>query len=227
VTAAHERPEFQNSVSWTVVITFVVAGGARPQTARARAEKLAARIVSAAARLAGVVEVRAVGGETSAAEGFKPVCPRSVAFDAANIGRDRYLDPDRERALASLAEENAAYRARRQADEDRRRAVGCANTYQFVLSGRRSCECVYCAPATFLAGLTTPYPDDSTHPINRPRCVCGAEPWLLSARAASEQRCSRHHFVRIVVLDGDAPAIAEAAGLDPLTADQSVGEGSG
>lgn len=214
MTAAHERAEFQNAASWTVAITFVVAGGARRDTARARAEKLAARIVSAAARLAGVVEVRAVGGETSAAEDFKPLWPRTVVFDAANTGSDRYLDPDRERALASLGKANAAHHARQRTDDERRRAVGCANRYRSPLSGpRKFCECVYCAPATFLAGLTTPYPDANPQPINRPRCVCGDDAW------PAEPRCSRHRSVPIVLLEGDPPAVAEAARLDAVTSD--------
>lgn len=229
MTAAYERPEFRNAVSWTVSIQFVVAGGARPDTARGRAQKVAARLASAAARLAGVVEVRAVAGETSAAEDFKPVWPRGVAFDAANTGegtydrpdlRNHYLDPDRERALTSLAEANAVYSARRRADESRRRAVGCANAYETLLSGRRLCECVYCAPATFLAGLTQPYPDASPHPINRPRCVCGDHPTVYSA----EQRCARHRSTRIAVLEGDPSGLVEAARLDPLTVAERKGD---
>lgn len=224
MTAAYERSEFRNAVSWTVTITFVVAGGARADTARGRAEKVAGRIVSAAARLAGVVEVRAVAGPSSGREEFTPLAPRRVVFDAANTGRDRYLDPDRERALASLAEANAAYRSRERADDQRRRELGCVNTGRSRSDPLRlSCECVYCAPAQFLAGLTTPYPDASPHPIDRPRCVCGAD----ADHPLGQRRCERHRSVRIVVVDGDPESVAEAARVDPLTADAQRGRGEG
>lgn len=233
MTAAHERPEFRNAVSWTVTITFVVAGGARADTARGRAEKVAARIVSATARLAGVVEVRAVAGPSSGREEFTPLAPRRVLFDAANSGhgtygrpdlRDRYLDPDRERALASLAEANAADSARRRADESRRRELGCVNSGRSRSDPLRlSCECVYCAPALFLAGLTRPYPEVSPHPIDRPRCVCGVDP----DHPLGQRRCERHRSVRIVVVDGDPESVAEAARVDPLTADAQRGRGEG
>ncbi len=219
MSAAHERSEFRNSARWTVSIAFTAAGGARPRTARDRAERVAARLASAAARVAGVVDVTAVSGPSDSSKPFEPLAPQRVFFDAANSGHgtygrpdllSRYVDPEHERALTSLAEANRAFEARRRADEQRRRAVDCANTYQLL--ERRFCECVYCAPATFLAGLTTPYPESSPHPINRPRCVCGLNP------VGPERRCTRHRDVRIVVLDDDLAAVAEAARLDPVTA---------
>jgi len=123
----HETPAFQNAAEYVVAITFTVAGGARARTADGRAEGVAERLANAAARAAGVVKVAAVTGPASG-DGTMLV-PRRVHFSAANTGHantgdphklDRYLDPEHERALASLKAANAAYRARQEADRARR-----------------------------------------------------------------------------------------------------------
>lgn len=224
MTAAHER-EFAHAGRWTVVVSFTVAGGARRLTAEGRAVKIAARLVSAAARLAGVVEVRAVAGPTSPTEDFVPLAPRRVRFDAANSGhgtywqpkpRDRYLDPEHERALGSLAEANRAAEARRRAEESRRAAVGCANRYAYARTLRREqvlCDCVYCAPTLFVAGLA---PERDAFSFDRPRCVCGRPPDQRERR-----RCWSHTTAAIVVLEGDPSGVVEAARLDPAIAEAS------
>lgn len=144
MTAPHERDEFRNAARWTVCVSFTVAGGSRSRTAAGRAERVTARLASAAARLAGVVEVAAVSGPSWSDRPFEPLAPRTVFFDAANSGQgaygrpqllSRYVDPEHERALVSLAQANAAWRAREQADRERRRAVDCANAYGL---GRRN-----------------------------------------------------------------------------------------
>lgn len=214
MSAAHERVEFRHAVEFTVSITFVVEGAVRSGTAERRAMRVAERLASSAARAAGVVEVSARAGVS---HDGKVVWPRVVCFDAANSGHDtvergrlsRYVDPERERAYGSLAAANAAFRATRNADLARRRAAGCANRYEYQLE-QRFCECVYCAPATYVAGLTHPYPQRSPHPINAPSCVCGITVGWAGAR------CSSHRDVQVVALEGDVPAVAQAARMDPL-----------
>ena len=117
MTQAHEHDRFRNAAVHTIAVTYTVAGGARPATARRRAEKVADRIASAAARLRDVVDVRAVAG--LAGSDGEILNPIRVRFAAANSGSgtysgpdklDRYLDPDHERALDSLNAANAAWR---------------------------------------------------------------------------------------------------------------------
>lgn len=224
MSAAHERIEFCHAVEFTVSITFVVEGAVRSGTAERRAMRAAERLASTAARAAGVVEVSARAGVSC--DG-KVVWPRVVCFDAANSGHDavepgrlsRYVDPERERAYVSLAAANAAYRAARDADLARRRAAGCANRYEYA--SKQLCECVYCAPATYLAGLIHPYPGRSVHPVDAPRCVCGVT-------VGFGARCPSHRDVQVVALDGDVPAVAEAARLDQVgRAAGTGGEGGG
>lgn len=121
MTQAHEHNRFRNAAVHTIAVTYTVAGGARPATARRRAEKVADRIASAAARLRDVVDVRAVAGP--AGSNGEIGSPSRVRFTAANSGSgtysepdklDRYLDPDHERALASLDAANAAWRRRQE-----------------------------------------------------------------------------------------------------------------
>ncbi len=121
MTQAHEHDRFRNAAVYRVTVTYTVAGSARPATARRHAEKVADQIASAAARLRNVVEVRAVAGP--AGSDGEILAPTRVRFTAANSGSgtysdpdklDRYLDPDHERALASLDAANAAWRRRRE-----------------------------------------------------------------------------------------------------------------
>lgn len=121
MTQAHDHNRFRHAAVHTIAVTYTVAGGARPATARRRAEKVADPIASAAARLRDVVDVRAVAGPAgSDGEIFSPT---RVRFAAANSGLgtysepdrlDRYLDPDHERALDSLNAANATWRRRQE-----------------------------------------------------------------------------------------------------------------
>jgi hypothetical protein len=212
----HETREFTNAVEYTVQLTFVVAGGARWRTAHARARRIAERLASTAARAKGVVDVRAVAG---ASHDGQLLTPERVCFDAANSGHgtgadpsklDRYLDPDHERALASLAEANAKARVRRQADFDRRQAIGCSNPAGLGPGLARPCRCAYCRPDEHLEVRTEP------PPVAWPeagRCLCG-RPSIPSPFG-----CRPHHGQQLVVLDGDPPELARLAAViaRPLT----------
>ena len=110
------------------------------------------QIADYTARLAQVVEVTAVGGPS---HDGTIIWQSPVRLAAANSGPAtpkcpcklaRYLDPDRDRALRSLAEANAALRARRDADRPHRSAISCRNTGPSLLDGP--------APAT--ASTATP-----------------------------------------------------------------------
>ncbi len=201
----HETPEFRNAAEFTVMITFKVAGGVRPRTAEGRARKVAERLAAAATRMAGVVEVSARGGVSFAGEVHWP-SPISFAAASAGCGEQgrltRYLDPGHERALRSLAAANAADRERRQADQDRRRAVGCANAYPSLLEPSCApCECVYCLPGERAGPLDTP----AGERLFPPRCLCGVPV------PAEGGRCLAHRGVELVVLDGDAQALVGLA----------------
>jgi hypothetical protein len=204
----HEAREFTNAVEYTVRLTFVVAGGARWRTAHARARRIAERLANTAARAKGVVDVRAVAG---ASHDGQLLTPERVCFEAANSGHgtgvepsklDRYLDPDHERALASLAEANAAARARRQADFERRQAIGCSNPAGLGPGLARPCRCAYCRPQEHLEVRTEPphvaWPEAG-------RCLCGRP----SAQPAFGCRPDRGQ--QLVVLDGDPPELAQLA----------------
>ncbi|MBW3579261.1 MAG: hypothetical protein KY462_16310 [Actinobacteria bacterium] len=210
MTAPHETPEFQHSVEYTVELTFRVEGSARWQTAYRRAERIAERLANYATRAAHVVEVHATGGPSTEGE---IVTRDRVRFSEANTGRgiygdtsklDRWIDPEFERALDSLARANAEARARRNADRERRQAVSCPNTYRMDHEAPRDCACVYCAPGRHLdshTGLA------SGVQFLTPRCLCGAP------TAGWHQRCSRHRDLELVVLDGDPPDLARFADL--------------
>lgn len=212
MTAPHETPQFRNAAEYTVTITFRVEGGARWQTADRRARKIAERLTNHAARAAQVVEVSAVGGPS---QDGKPFAPERIRFSAANSGAGsygeptklgRYLDPEFERALASLAEVNAAARAVTEADQQRRQAIGCLNTYQSSSSSLPAarCLCVYCAPGEHehaLRRAEAGQPD----PLRSVRCICGR------AVAAAGLRCARHIGVQLVVLDGDSERLRRLA----------------
>jgi hypothetical protein len=206
----HETAAFQNSAKYVVAVTFTLAGGARRRTAERRAERIAERLASTAARAAGVVDVSAVTGPTSS-DGTMLV-PRRVHFSAANTGHatygdpgklDRYLDPEHERALASLAAANEAYRARQNADRKRRQAVGCVNAHRVGLPGdRRSCECVYCRPDDHLAARELDA--SGSHWFTPPACLCGTP-------TPAGGRCMHHRRVEVVVIDGDPDALRQLA----------------
>jgi len=151
VAEPYEEPRFYNAVEHTVAVTFTVRGGKRHGTADRQARKIAERLGSRAARMVGVVEVRATAGPS---RDGTITSARIVRFDAANAGQaihgeadklDRYLDPDHELALRSLAAANAAAQDHRRVDQERRLAAGCRNTYQHAATNA-FCECVYCKP---------------------------------------------------------------------------------
>jgi hypothetical protein len=215
--SAHETREFRNSVEYTIQLTFVVAGGARWRTAHARARRIAERLANTAARAKGVVDVRAVAGASHDGE----VClPERVRFEAANSGQgtgaeptklDRYLDPDHERALASLADANRAARARRQADFDRRTTIGCANPTGLGPGIARPCHCAYCLPREHLDAWT----EARGVSVQGRRCLCGRPGGPVSFV------CRPHRRQQLVVLDGDPPELARLAAqvARSLTAD--------
>lgn len=200
----HERDEFTNAVEYTVAITVVVEGGARHGTADRRARRIAQRLADHAARAKHVVDATAAAGFSHEGE---ILSPRGVYFPRANSGhadRDgklsRYLDPEHERALLSLRQHNARERKRRQADFDRRVAIGCANA---VRSGHY-CVCVYCLPTGHQPSEWVA--DHGSTDFRGPAmCPCGR---ML---APDKRRCDRHHDVAIVALDGDPPALLEVA----------------
>jgi hypothetical protein len=202
----HETREFTNAVEYTIQLTFVVAGGARWRTAHARARRIAERLANTAARAKGVVDVRAVAG---ASHDGQLLAPERVCFDTANSGHctgadpvklDRYLDPDHERALASLADANAAARARRQADFDRRQAIGCSNPAGLGPGIARPCRCAYCRPQEHLVRAETreTWADGGS-------CLCGRP------SAPPAFGCRPHRGQQLVVLDGDPPEYARLA----------------
>lgn len=210
MTAPHETDAFRNSDEYTISITFRVEGAARWQTAQRRAQRIAERLANHAARAAHVVEVTAVGG---ASHDGQPAMPRRICFDEANTGRgtnaepdklDRYLDPTFRRALDSLATANAASRARAAADRARRRDLDCRNAEATGMSDEVACPCLYCSPRGH--DLTDRLDQSATSPTQAlVRCPCGdtVDPGL---------RCGRHRGVELVVLDGDPPELARAAG---------------
>lgn len=83
MTAPHETDRFRNAATYTIAVTFTVAGGARSRTAHRRAEKAAERITVAAARLADVVDARAVVG--LAGQDGELLAPQVVRFAATTM----------------------------------------------------------------------------------------------------------------------------------------------
>lgn len=215
MSAPHETAEFRNAATYVVTIRFTVAGGARVRTAEDRAGRVASRLASAAARSKGVVDVRAVAGLASSTDVWKQLIADRVHFEAANSGHrggdqpgvlDRYLDPEHERALRSLGDANAAYRARQDADRQRRLAVGCGNYSTYALQ-RLSCRCVYCAAGEHLAAWRA-HVQSGPHRFNELRCLCGEH--LVDAPG---DRCAGHTRAELVVLEGDAAALVELGRL--------------
>ena len=111
---SHERLEFTQAVTYTVAITITVEGGRAQGTADRRAAHVAERLANTAVRTPGVVEVTATAGPS---RDGTAVSPTTVHFSEANAGRrglegdeylDRFVDPDHEVALRSLAHAKAA-----------------------------------------------------------------------------------------------------------------------
>jgi hypothetical protein len=205
----HEACEFTNAVEYTLTLTFVVAGGARWRTAHGRARTVAERLANTAARVKGVVDVRAVA---SASRDGELLAPERVCFEAANSGHgtnaepgklDRYLDPDRERALVSLAESHAAARVWQQADRDRRGAIGCVNPSQLVAGLGRACGCAYCRPDEHLDGRQQP--SSLADASGGERCLCGRR---LDVPGPG---CGSHRGQQLLVLDGDPSELVHLA----------------
>lgn len=204
---AHHDPRFRNAATYQVAVTVTIAGGARPSTAHRRAAKVAERIASAAARAADVVDTHAAVGPVDG-DG-QMIAPSGVRFAAANTGHgtyddptrlSRYLDPEHERALLTLAEDHARARAHKRSDSDRRRAVGCRapSPWSFRVD-HAYCGCVYCDTDLHLA--LAQHPDERGGEL--PRCLCGQ----------LARTCDRHADVTLVVLDGDGAALAELVEL--------------
>lgn len=205
----YEDPRFYNAVEYTGAVTYTVRGGKRHGTADRQARRIAERLASHAARIVGVVEVRATAGPSRDGE---TTSPRVVRFDAANTGHgthgepdnlDRYLDPDHELALRSLAQANAAYRARQQADRQRRVEVSCRNPNDSVLRDA-SCLCVYCEPERHYDAVRDARVAGPSAWVEH-RCLCG-QPVALPG-----ERCLRHRDVEVVALQDDASDLQQLA----------------
>ena len=202
----YDTPAFQHAAEYTITLTFVVAGGKRRGTAERHAKRVAERLANHAARLADVVEVVAVGGVSY--DG-KPHAPYPIRFAAANTGPARpgdgrlarYVDPERDRALRALKADNAEAKAREDADRRRRTALGCRNAHRSMFLGQTHCACAYCRPEDHLTALRRAEHGDDDHRFVRPRCLCGQRVALPG------QCCIRHGDARLVLLDGDLPAL--------------------
>ena len=211
--SSHEDPAFTNAVTYTASVTYTVAGGARRGTADGRARKVAERLANSAARMPGVMEVSATAGWTVNGEVH---WPQRVHFDQANSGHgtygkssklDRYVDPEHERAVRSLAAANAAAEQRRQVDRDRRRNIACRNIYVISTTDYRYCGCVYCQPGDHDAAAEAQRVDPG-NPMIEHRCLCGQ-----SVPAAGD-RCLSHRTAVIRVLEGDSAALRRLADTD-------------
>ena len=212
MASPHEDPAFTNAVTYTASITYTVAGGARHGTADGRARKVAERLANTAARIPGVVEVSASASWTVNGEVH---WPQRVHFGQANSGHgtagepeklDRYLDPEHDHAMRSLAAANAAAEQRHQADRERRRAVGCSNSYAMSTIDHRYCRCVYCQPGDHDAAAEAQRVDPG-NPMIEHQCVCGQ--WV----PAAGDRCLPHRAVSICVLERDHAALQRLADL--------------
>jgi hypothetical protein len=201
----YEDPRFYNAVEYTVAVTFTVRGGKRHGTADRQARKIAERLASNAARMVGVVDVRATAGPSSDGQ---TTSPRLIRFAVANTGQarhgepgklDRYLDPDHELALRSLAAANAAAEERRRADHKRRLTAGCRHASQLAVFSR-FCECVYCQPDLHYDAVIA-VRSSGHSPFIEHRCVCGH-----SVNGLGE-RCTLHHQTTIAVLEDDPPTL--------------------
>lgn len=200
----------------------MVRGGARRGTADRRGERIARSLLDHAARLSDVVDASASAGPSHDGD---PLLSRRVHFDRANRGhpdwdgrRTRYLDPDHEQGLASLAEANERAAERRRADRDRRSAVDCRNTYRLTGEAPTDCRCVYCRPAIHEADRRLLAGSDGLTD-RAPYCLCGRP-------LAGGTRCPLHRHARIVVFDGDHAALHVLAGRDQPAANDSKATGA-
>jgi hypothetical protein len=205
---AHEDDRFRNAATVTVAITFIVAGAARIGTARHRARRIAARLADTTVRGADVVQVHAVIGRSDSASSLPlSFASTNTALDPAGTTGRRWIDPDHERAVRSLAAADAVGRIRATAEANRRLAVGCGN--RTVLSRNPSCPCVYCRPAEHLHART----DDPIAHETPSMCLCG--------RPATDHRYL-HDDVRIVVLATDADELHDLAARHNRTIDREL-----
>lgn len=205
----HETREFTKSVEYTIQLTIVVAGGARWRTAHARARRIAERLANTTARVKGVVDVRAVAG---ASHDGQLLTPERVCFDATPTPgtapaptrpSSTATSTRTTSALASIAEANAAARARRQADFDRRQAIGCSNPAGLGAGTARPCRCAYCRPQEHLevrAETPVSWADGGC-------CLCGRP------SAPPAFGCRPHRGQQLVVLDSDPPELARLAAV--------------
>ena len=201
----YDDPRFYNAVEHTVAVTFTVRGGKRQGTAGRQARQIAERLANAATRMVGIVEVHATAGPSRDGQ---ITSPRLVRFDAANTGHalpgepgklPRYLDPDHELALRSLATANATAQDRRRADHKRRLAAGCRSASTYV-SARTFCACVYCEPDRHYDAVAA-FRDSGSSPFIEYRCLCGKSVTALN------ERCDLHSLTTIVVFADDPPTL--------------------
>ena len=81
-----------------------------------------------------------------------PFGSANAGLDASGAAGHRWIDPEHELAKRSLAAADAAARAVREADVERRHEVGCRNGSRLYLGW--SCRCVYCRPLDHLRAAT-------------------------------------------------------------------------
>lgn len=207
--APHEDPGFANAQDYTIAVTVRIRGGARRGTADRRARAVAERLANAAARAKDVVEATATVGETF---GGKVHSPRRVHFATANSGQadyrdatklDRYLDPEHERALVCVAEDNARRRARQEADRRRREAVGCERRPASLVGEPRRCGCIYCQPDDHAVARHL-YANSDSVACGPPPCVCGRP-------IPAGRRCDRHRDAVVVAFADDPDALQQLA----------------
>jgi len=86
----YEDPRFYNAVEYTVAVTFTVRGGKRHGTADRQARKIAERLASNAARMVGVVDVRATAGPSRDGQ---TTSSRVIRFAIANTGHAGHGEP--------------------------------------------------------------------------------------------------------------------------------------
>lgn len=204
VAHPHDDPAFANSLVYTIAVTVRVRGGVRSGTTDRRAQAVAERLANHAARAKHVVETTADIAENF---GGKLHWTRPVHFAAANSGKpshgepaklDRYLDPEHERGLASLAAHNARHRALTEADRDRRLALGCPNACRLI-GARRPCDCVYCQPDDHYVAVQLQCSSASM--------ACGPPPCVCGRHTPTGERCESHRNVEVVALEGDPDSL--------------------
>jgi hypothetical protein len=218
MTQPYQTPWFQHSAEFTLTLTVVIAGGARPSTASRRARQTFERVANHTTRLKDVVAVTAVGGPSHHGQ---VSWPQPVAFPAANtepgtVGSGKLLRYCSASELVTRfptstlttsvpngrwPQANDAARRRRDADRRRRRAVGCANAHPALLQpAHRFYGCVYCEPEEHLLALRR-QEHPQAHGSALERCLCG------QPAPHEGPRCTNHRDVGLEVLEGDPPAL--------------------